>query len=111
MDYFIVFGLIGSVQLALLYALIHVICFRKSKRNRIWHGLVCALLFGFGYAALIFVFEGEASLMDSTASFGENLREGIPIYLFMFSFFSTFMTIFYICLSIVLASKKPDQSA
>jgi uncharacterized membrane protein len=106
MTYFFVFGFIGTLLLCLVYIPAYLLIFRKSRRAKLWHAVASAVLYGFGYSALIFLVEGEASsATDTTVSFAQNLRDGLPLYLVTFTFFSVFMTTAYITVSAILLSK------
>ncbi|MDQ5886078.1 MAG: hypothetical protein QG628_475 [Patescibacteria group bacterium] len=83
MKLFIIFGLIGTLELMVIFGAIHYVMSRNKQSKRGWLVPALALLCGFGYAFNIFIIEGEGS-----NSFGGTVAEGLPLYLFVFTFFS-----------------------
>ena len=110
MNYFLVFGLIGTALLSILCVPLYLFIFRKAQRAKLWHAIASAGLFGFGYSALIFLVEGEASTaIDTTVGFAENLQSGLPLYLLVFTFFSIFMTSAYAVFNVILLTTDKNR--
>ena len=96
-----IYGLIGSVELMVIFGLIHFLLSRHKKTRNWWLVPIVALLCSFGYAFVIFVIEGEAS-----NSFNGNLTDTLPLYLFVFTFYSIFFSTIYATIKIVLDYRK-----
>ncbi len=100
MKLFIIFGLIGSLELIVIFGFIHFIMSRNKQSKRLWLVPVLALLFGFGYAFNIFIIEGEG-----TNSFSGSVGEGLPLYLFVFTFFSIMFSGMFAVIKLVIDNK------
>lgn len=83
MELFLSFGLIGFVELLILFGIVHYAMARKTPRRGLWLVPAFAFVCSFGYAFWIFVVEKEGQ-----NSFSGLTGSDITLYLFVFSFFS-----------------------
>jgi hypothetical protein len=106
MELFLIFGLIGTLELVILFGLIHYLMNRKNPKRQWWLVPICALIFGYGYAFNIFIIEKEGE-----NSFSGFIVSDIVLYLFIFSFFSTLFCGAFAILETLLSSHSTSTKA
>jgi hypothetical protein len=103
MELFIIYGMIGTIELAVLFGIIHYLMSRKNPRQRWWLVPLSAVVFGYGYAFNIFIIEKEGE-----NSFSGFVANDIMLYLFVFSFFSTLFCGLFVAIKVLLDKRQPS---